>query len=95
MPPGCRRSRTTPISAIVSRDATNPPTFTTPLARPIDSCGVNERARSKPTIEAGPPAAVVQTSTTSSHIGAGVSRSSTAVHGTTMIPTTPITMNDR
>ena len=61
MPPGCRRSSTIPTSAIVISDAENPPMLTSPLARPIDSIGMNERARSKPTIEAGPPVAVGQT----------------------------------
>ena len=62
------------MSAIVSRLAEKPPTLTKPLARPDASFGMNVRARSKPTIEAGPPVAIRQTSTTSIHIGAGVER---------------------
>ena len=80
---------------MVSSEAEKPPMLTSPLARPSDCDGVKERARSKATIEAGPPVAVVSTITTSSHSGAGVSRSSTAVQGTIIAATIPITSHER
>ena len=58
-----------------------PPTLTSPLARPIACTGVKVRARSKPTIEAGPPVAVVHAITTTIQCGAGPDHSRTAVHG--------------
>ena len=72
-----------------------PPMLTTPLARPVASCGVKVRARSKPTMEAGPPVAMAKTSTTSSHSGAGSERTSTAVQHTAMTATTASTIRDR
>ena len=56
---------------------------------------MKERARSKPTIAAGPPLAMVKAITTTSHVGAAPGHSSTAVHGTTIAATTPTTMNER
>ena len=69
-----------PISAITSREAVKPPTLTSPLARPIACTGVKERARSKPTIDAGPPLAVANAITTTSQCGGTPGQSSTAVH---------------
>jgi hypothetical protein len=69
--------------------------LTRPFARPIVSSGWNVRARSKPTIEAGPPAPVTQTSTTSSHSGARPGQSSTTVQTNAMAATTPNTMCER
>ena len=57
-PPHACQSSTTPIRAIVSRQAEKPPMLTNPLARPDASTGMNVRARSKPTIDAGPPVAI-------------------------------------
>ena len=69
--------------------------LTKPLARPEASTGMNVRARSKPTIDAGPPVAIRQTSTTSIHIGAGVDRISTAVQPSAIATTIPSTMHER
>ena len=80
---------------MVSSEAVKPPMLTSPLARPVSCGGVNERARSKPTIEAGPPLAVANAITTTSHVGATPGHSRTAVHGTTMVRTTPTTIHER
>ena len=69
--------------------------LTSPLARPLTSAGVKLRARSKPTIEAGPPEAIEKTSRTSSHIGAGVERSSTTAHSVAIVATTQTTNSER
>ena len=95
MPAGSRSWSTIPTSAIVSSEATKPPTLTTPLARPEASSGVNVRARSNPIMDAGPPDAVRQTSTTSSHSGDGSDRASTAVHAITIPATTLSTITER
>ena len=80
---------------IVNRLAEKPPTLTKPLARPDASTGMKVRARSKPTIDAGPPVAIRQTSTTSIHTGAGVERSSTTAQPRAIAPTMPSTINER
>src|SRR4249919_1165632 len=94
-PPPLVRSRRTPISAIVSRLAEKPPTLTKPFARPDASFGMKVRARSKPTIDAGPPVAIKQTSTTSIHIGAGVDRARTTAHPVAIAATITRTNHER
>lgn len=69
--------------------------FTTPLARPTASVGVKERARSKPTVEAGPPVAVTQIRTTMTGRGAGPGHVSTTAQTTLITATIPSTMRDR
>src|SRR3954451_6963609 len=71
-PPPLVQSSSTPMNAIVRRLAEKPPALTEPLARPDASFGMNVRARSKPTIEAGPPVAIRQTSSASIHSRSGV-----------------------
>jgi len=56
---------------------------------------VKVRARSKPTIAAGPPVAVVKAMTTTTQSGAGPGQSRTAVHGTIIAATTPMTIQER
>ena len=80
---------------MVSSEAVKPPTLTRPLARPVSCAGVKDRARSKPTIEAGPPLAVAKAITTTTQSGAAPGHSSTAVHGTTIARTTPTTIHER
>ena len=80
---------------MTSSDAVKPPTLTSPLARPIAWAGVKERARSKPTIAAGPPLAVAKAISTTSHVGAAPGHSSTAVHGTIIAMTIAMTIHDR
>src|SRR5262245_47536263 len=94
-PPPLVQSSRTPIAAIVSRLAEKPPTLTNPLARPDASFGMNVRARSKPTIDAGPPVAIRQTSTTSIHIGAGVDRARTTAHQNAIAATIASTNHER
>src|SRR6476646_6365904 len=94
-PPPLVRSSTTPINAIVSRLAEKPPTLTNPFARPEASFGMKVRARSKPTIDAGPPVAIRQTRTTSIHIGAGVDRARTTAQPHAITPTITRTNHER
>ena len=84
-----------PTSAMTSKEARNPPTFTTPFARPVASTGVNVRARSKPTIEAGPPVAMAQTRSTSNHSGDGSGRARTAPQTSAITATTASTIRER
>ena len=80
---------------MVSSDAEKPPMLTNPLALPLASAGVKLRARSKPTIDAGPPDAIAKTSRTSSHIGAGVDCISTTAHISAIQATTQMTITER
>ena len=79
----------------MSRLAEKPPTLTKPFARPDASFGMKVRARSKPTIDAGPPVAIRQTSTTSIHIGAGVDRASTTAQPKAIAATITSTNHER
>ena len=83
------------MSAMVTRDAVKPPMLTTPVARPSRSEGWKVRARSKPTIDPGPPIAVTTTSSTSSHSGAGPGQSSTTAQTVTIASTMPSTSCER
>src|SRR3954451_24488345 len=94
-PPPLVQSSSTPMNAIVRRLAEKPPTLTKPLARPDASFGMNVRARSKPTIEAGPPVAIRQTRTTSIHNGAGVDRARTTAQPHAIAPTITRTNHER
>src|SRR6476469_8059729 len=77
----------TPISVTVDNDARNPPTLTMPVALPSRVGGLNVLARSKPTMEPGPPTAVTTTRTTSTGRGARPGHRSTTAH-TVMIAAT-------
>ena len=66
--------------------------MTTPLARPTASTGVKDRARSKPTMDAGPPDAVANASTTIIQTGDGVDRSEHDRPHRAIISTTTMTM---
>ena len=83
------------MRAIVSSEAVKPPTLTSPLARPIACTGVKVRARSKPTIEAGPPVAVVQAITTTIHAGAGPGPQQHRRPGDDHHATMPMTIHER
>ena len=69
MPP-VRASSISPISRMVSSDATKPPTLTMPVAVPNRLGGLKVRANSKPIIEPGPPRPRASTSSTSTGSGA-------------------------
>ena len=60
-----------PRASIVTSDATKPPMLTMPVAVPSRVGGLKLRAKSKPTIEPGPPTARTSTSTTSSSMRRG------------------------
>ena len=55
---------------MTNSEATKPPMLTMPWAVPRVALGLNVRAKSKPTIEPGPPTEMTTISTTSSHSGA-------------------------
>ena len=73
----------------------NPPMLTMPCAVPSVALGLKVRAKSKPTIDPGPPTEMTTTSSVSSHSGAAVGSASTTVHIAALLAMMASTKRDR
>ncbi len=80
---------------MTSSDAMKPPMLTMPCAVPSVALGLKVRAKSKPTIDPGPPTEMTTTRTTSSHSGARPGSASTTVQTSALLAMMASTRRDR
>ena len=75
--------------------AAKPPMFTNPLALPDLPCSANERAKSMPTSDMGPPAPMTSENAISCHSGRGVDALSSTAHASAVTAAPPSTSHER